>query len=336
MSALNPPTGASRLKPPSIVYRPPGYDAARLNQQSLDAAELANEPAPKPTARKAKAKTGRDPAPSRLRYRYQRLMLTPLFRKALRYGLPAGLVLLLGGLWWGEDSNRAMITDKYQNMRSAIRARPEFRVQQLDVSGADTVLTGAVASLLNIDFPISSFDLDLAQMRASITELTAVRDAVLRVRPGGTLDIRIVQRAPVAVWRHTDGLRLIDEEGVMTGMITSRAARPDLPLIAGDGARAATDEAMALFAAAAPIAPHVRGLVRMGERRWDMILEGGQRILLPAIGAEAALNRVLALDAAQGMFKLDITVIDMRNAARPIVRLSPYSSDAVQGAVVHQ
>ncbi|MEQ8256181.1 MAG: cell division protein FtsQ, partial [Roseovarius confluentis] len=29
-----------------------------------------------------------DPAPSRWSYRYQRLMLTPLFRKLLRVGVP--------------------------------------------------------------------------------------------------------------------------------------------------------------------------------------------------------------------------------------------------------
>jgi len=42
----------------------------------------------------------RDPAPSRWGYRYQRLMLTPGFRKMVRVGLP---VLVIGGLvaGWG-------------------------------------------------------------------------------------------------------------------------------------------------------------------------------------------------------------------------------------------
>ena len=39
----------------------------------------------------------RDPAPSRWAYRMNRLWLTPLFRAALRVGLPAFLVIFIAG-----------------------------------------------------------------------------------------------------------------------------------------------------------------------------------------------------------------------------------------------
>jgi cell division protein FtsQ len=156
-----------------------------------------------------------------------------------------------------------------------------------------------------------------------VTALTAVRSAELRVHPGGKLEIAVVQRVPVAVWRYADGLRLIDAEGVMTGMIVERADRSDLPLIAGDGAKDAIDEALALFAAAEPIAPRIRGLVRMGERRWDMVLDSDTRILLPTQGAVPALERVLALQQAQHMLDRDIAVVDMRLRDRPTIRLNP-------------
>jgi cell division protein FtsQ len=109
----------------------------------------------------------------------------------------------------------------------------------------------------------------------------------------------------------------------MTGMIAERVDRSDLPLIAGDGAKDAIDEALALFAAAAPIAPRVRGLVRMGERRWDMVLEEDARILLPAQGAVAGLERVIALHQAQEMLDRDIAIVDMRLGVRPTLRLNP-------------
>ena len=40
-----------------------------------------------------------------------------------------------------------------------------------------------------------------------------------------------------------------------------------------DGADLAAGEALEIFAAAQSILPRVRGLVRMGERRWDIVLE---------------------------------------------------------------
>ena len=60
----------------------------------------------------------------------------------------------------------------------------------------------------------------------------------------------------------------------------------------------------------------------MGERRWDMVLDRDQRILLPENGAEAALHRVVALDEAQDLLARDVSVVDMRLAQRTTIRLN--------------
>ena len=272
----------------------------------------------------------RDPAPSRLRYRYQRLMLTPLFRQTVRVGLPAFALVLAGGIWMGDEANRTALADWAAGLRESVEHRPEFMVRRLDVQGADLALARAISEAMDLEFPVSSFDLDLDALKVAVTDLTAVKSAVVRVRAGGTLRIDVVQREPVAIWRHTDGLRLLDAEGVMTGMIPERSDRADLPLIAGDGARRASAEAMALFAASAPISDRVRGLVRMGERRWDVILEGGQRILLPEDGAVPALERVIALHEAQNLLGLDITTVDLRNPQRVTVRGGMMAVDMIR------
>lgn len=264
----------------------------------------------------------RDPAPTLWSYRYQRLMLTPGYRRLVRVGLPAAAVLLVAGAWFASPGNRAMLAAQVEAVKDAIQERPEFMIQDIEVAGADRALTVAILGIAEFDVPVSSFDIDLEALRARVTELTAVRSAEVGVEPGGVLRIAVEQREPVAVWRYADGLRLIDAEGVMTGMIASRSDRADLPLIAGDGARDAIDEALALFAAAEPVKDRVRGLVRMGERRWDMVLDGDLRILLPAQGAVASLERVLALHDAQELLDRDLAVVDMRLGQRPTLRLN--------------
>jgi cell division protein FtsQ len=67
----------------------------------------------------------------------------------------------------------------------------------------------------------------------------------------------------------------------------------------------------------------VRGLVRVGERRWDLVLDRGQRIMLPAERPRRALDRVLAMDGAQDLLARDVTAVDMRLAGRPTLRLAP-------------
>ena len=51
----------------------------------------------------------RDPAPSLWSYRYQRLMLTPFYRRLVRLGLPAALVVLVALLWLSSAANRATV-----------------------------------------------------------------------------------------------------------------------------------------------------------------------------------------------------------------------------------
>jgi cell division protein FtsQ len=272
----------------------------------------------------------RDPAPSVWAYRYQRLMLTPFYRRLVKVGLPVGAVLVVTLLWLASESHRALVAAKWEAMMDSVRERPEFMVTAMQITGADRALTAAINEVARVEVPVSSFDLDVDELRRKVTDLTAVRSAQVKVNPGGTLEIAVVQRVPVAVWRYADGLRLIDGEGAMTGMIAERAARSDLPLIAGDGAKDAIDEALRLFSAAAPIAPRVRGLVRMGQRRWDMVLDNDLRILLPTERPVEALERVIALHQAQEMLDRDIAVVDMRLGDRPTLRMNPVAAAAVR------
>ncbi|MCB1342496.1 MAG: cell division protein FtsQ, partial [Pseudooceanicola sp.] len=97
---------------------------------------------------------------------------------------------------------------------------------------------------------------------------------------------------------------------------------PDLPLIAGEGADARVAEALELVQAAKPLGGRLRGLVHVGERRWDVVLDREQRIQLPTDQPVAALERVIALDQAQDMLGRDVSVVDMRIEARPTLRMT--------------
>lgn len=265
----------------------------------------------------------RDPAPPRWRYRLERLMLTPLFWRLLRTGLPLGLVLGLVGAQAADPETRAAVADRVAAIREQISQRPEFQVAAMAVEGADADLAKTLREVLALDFPVSSFELDLAALRELVAAVPAVESASLRIRSGNILEVNVVQRLPVAIWRASDGLKLIDARGAFAGPVGSRAERPDLPLVVGDGARSHVGEALRLMEVAQPLGPRVRALVRMGERRWDLMLDRGQRVLLPAGAPVRALERVLVLDDSQDLLARDITVVDMRNPARPVVRLNP-------------
>jgi cell division protein FtsQ len=272
----------------------------------------------------------RDPAPSRLAYRVNRWLLTPMFRQFLFIGLPVALVTGMMTAWLGDPARRAAIADGFAEMRRSVEQRPEFMVKMMAIDGATDDVAQHIREIVPVDFPISSFELDLAAVRGQIRTLDAVAQVDVRVRSGGVLQVDVVERVPAVVWRAPEGLALLDLDGRRVAALAARMDRADLPLVAGTGADRAVPEALRLIAAAGPVKDRLRGLLRVGERRWDVVLDRDQRILLPELGAVEALEQVLALDEARDLLGRNVTVVDMRLPHRPTLRLAAHAVEELR------
>ncbi len=268
-----------------------------------------------------------DPAPTRLKYRLERLWLTPSFRRFIRTGLPLMLVTTAAlGLATDVDV-RHWVVAKSGEVRAAVAARPELTISRIEIRGASSDLAARVAAVLAMELPVSALDLDLHDLRDQVVALEPVLTARVRVAEANTLAVQVVERVPVAIWRMPDGLSLVDGTGARVDTIAARADRADLPVMAGSGAEDAVEEGLAILRIAKPLAQRVRGLVRIGERRWDLVLDRDQVIQLPEDRPAAALMRVLGLDDAKQLLERDLVVVDLRDGARPVVRLSAPALD---------
>lgn len=267
-----------------------------------------------------------DPAPSRLSYRIQRLWLTPFCRWFLRIGLPVLVVIGAIAGYFADEARRTALVDQAADLRRQIETRPEFMVNRMSIDGASDGLREDIAEIFPYDLPASSFDLDLPAIRAQLETLPPVAQAAVRIRQGGVLAVEVTERVPVALWRTRDGIRVLDIEGVTIDTLTSRAARPSLPVVTGAGADAHVAAALDILDAARPLDMDIRGLVRVGQRRWDVVLRDGKRILLPETSPVRALERVIVLNKAHDMLDRDLVAVDMRIGERPTVRLSDYAT----------
>ena len=194
-------------------------------------------------------------------------------------------------------------------------------IDLMSISGASDDVAQDIREVLNIDFPISSFDLDSAQMRETILGLDPVKEARVNVHWGEMVQIEIEERRPAIIWRRREALELLDESGAYVRTASSRLDYPQLNLIAGAGADQHVAQALALFAAARPLAERLRGMVYVGQRRWDVALDRDQRLMLPERDPVQALERIIGLDQAQDLLARDIEVVDMRLESRMTLRL---------------
>ena len=272
----------------------------------------------------------RSPGPSRIAYRLSRIWNKTWVRRTA-VGLPLALTALLAVRMAQDPAVRAFAEEQRRALIAALSQRPEFAIRGYRVSGASDALTRAIGEVVDLPPGASSLTLDVAAIQARIATMGAIRAARVKLGPDGLLLISVDERLPEALWRDLEGrLWLADRQGVVIGPAGPRAGHPSLPVVIGPGAQSAMAEALALFRAVPELHPRLRAFVRIGERRWDVVLDRDLRIMLPEQGAEAALARVMALHYGEELLDRDLAVIDMRLGARPTLRLTPEAMDVLR------
>ncbi len=271
-------------------------------------------------------KPPRDYAPTRTGFRFRRLLRDKAFQKFATVWLP--LALVIAGIGWvaGQPDLRAAALTRFDQMKKDALGRPEFAITKLDIEGASPPVRAVLRRQLGHSLDGSSLTFDVERARRRAEALGWVRSAQARLEAPRALSVSVILRTPAIIWRRGETLTLLDRSGAPIQRLKSRTAYPGLPLIAGRGANSPTAvaEAMAIFRAAGALGPRMRGLVRIGERRWNAVLNDGPVVMLPANDALDSLAYVKALEQTpEKPLTKDVTAIDLRIKGRPTLRLGP-------------
>jgi len=269
----------------------------------------------------APKKVKADPSPSKLNYRLERLWLTRWFRDLVKIWLPLFVLIVAGYTAYTSPTFSAWASKQYQDVRTMVAARPELKIERISIPVGSPDLQRQILGVVDLSLPVSAIDVDLAEMRDLVLGLNAVKAASVRFKAEGVLEVAIVERMPSMVWRDQNRIYLLDESGVLVAEVPRRSVRSDLPLVVGMGAERAVLEAREIFSVLAPVEGQVLGLVRMGERRWDVVFEN-VAVMLPAEGAADAMRSVMQMQARDDILERDVSIIDLRDPSRPVLRLN--------------
>jgi len=164
---------------------------------------------------------------------------------------------------------------------------------------------------------------DLEGTRAELMKLGWIADARVSRRLPDTLVVDIVERTPTAIWQYQHRLALIDKDGVVIGPVDD-TAMPDLPVVVGPGANRRAAELAALMSTAPTLKPLVTAATWQGDRRWDIIFQSGEKLMLPEGRDEAvkALTFFAREDRRAGLLGKGLVSIDMRDPSRVVARMS--------------
>ena len=271
-----------------------------------------------------------DPAPSRVAYRIMRLLLIPRLRLIFTLGFPSLLIFCATlGLFININVWENISAIK-KDLKLAFVERPEFMIKVASIDGSSDELANEIREILPLDFPVSYFDLDIKYLHKIVNEIPAVASAAIKISAGGVMQINVAEKSPSFIWRKDNIMSVIDETGSFIRIANSRVDYPKLPLVVGETADLAVSEISSLMQANEYFKDHVRAFIRVGERRWDLILENNVRIMLPQREFLAAFDRLMLMNEAGSLLSGRLSNIDMRLVVRPTVRVDTVSVDPLK------
>lgn len=268
------------------------------------------KPRPKGEGRGARPpKTARKAAARTLFLRKRMLM------RIAGWGL--GAVAIVGAVALGYDQLRDF---RSRVLVAGISHALDLRVAEITVEGRDRTAPRDMAGALALYRGTPALLVDLNAMRTRIEALPWVRSAAVARRFPDRIHITVVERRPVARWSGGGIIHLIDADGTpFAPRDTETFAH--LPLIEGQGARAAAASLAAMLAETPTLAGRVRSAERMGDRRWDIQFQGGLVLRLPDRGARKAWRRFAAMSAERDLLADDVMAVDLRFPDRVVLRM---------------
>lgn len=276
----------------------------------------------------------RDPAPSRLGYKFSRWMLSPFIKKSVFFGMPLIILLLPVFIFLKDQNNKNLVEEIVLDFYRKVIERPEFMLSALSIQGSSDSLNAEIREILGLNFPISSFDLDLADLRNRVLSLPPVETAEVRLEGGSILHVKVKEKVPALLLKDDTGIHVLNKNGDYIRPLLSTEYGSKLPVITGEGAQKAAAEAFILFSALHDKLDEVRGLVLVGGRRWNIVLKSGQVIMLPEKKSEQAVQKILILDKAEKILSRDIAVFDFRLPYRITLRFPENKDGQINSKVI--
>ncbi|GAA4662768.1 cell division protein FtsQ/DivIB [Bartonella pachyuromydis] len=210
-----------------------------------------------------------------------------------------------------------------------------FFVADVDISGNKRLVKQEVLKILELEPAQSIFAFNVDRARSLLEQQAWVQSANIQKIYPNRIRISIVEREPYAIWQHDGMMDVVDKTGRVIVPFKGGNVR-NLPLVVGQGAQNSAKMFLQALSVYPEVYSHVRAFVRVGDRRWDLVLDNGVRVMLPEKGALERLSSLVQTGIIQDLFSRDVFKIDLRLSDRITVSLSDEALERRRAAVVEE
>ncbi len=246
----------------------------------------------------------------------------PRWRKPVLWAAAAlAIVGTLGGAGWYAVASGRVAAAERRLVALAVRSSPRLGlvVSEVLIEGREHTSRPEVMRVLESSLGRSILTVDLDAIRINLEELPWVRAATVSRELPDTVFVRLEERRPLALWQDGLRIRLVDQAGEAL-TVDDLSPYRNLPLLSGEDAPRAAPGLLAMVATEPDLARHVTAASFVGDRRWNIYLDGRIEVRLPDDGAELAWHRLAVAQQTSDILDRDIDAVDLRNPEWLVVR----------------
>ena len=242
-------------------------------------------------------------------------------RRALRLGMGiAGVLAVVAPVYWSITSGALMaaVESTHRGLLN-LTAESGLALQEVQVQGRGETATTDILTAVraNRGDPILGIDIDAVRQR--LEDLPWIVSASVERRFPDKLIVSVTEAEPMALWQRNQKLFLVSQNGdvIETANLTKYAK---LLIIVGDDAPKKAQDLFGILAAEPDLRDHVTAAVLVGKRRWNIRMDSDVDVKLPEEGAADAWRRFADLNRKNDLLDKDITIVDLRQPDRVVVR----------------
>ena len=242
-------------------------------------------------------------------------------RRIMRWATAsAAVVAVVAPVYWAISSGWIVETvDAAHQGLLQTTAASGFALREVRVEGRGETAVADILSAVraNRGDPILGIDIDAVRQR--LEDLPWIETASVERRFPDQLIVAVTEREPMALWQRNQKLFLVSRDGsVIETANLGKYAK--LLIIVGDEAPKKAQDLFDILAQEPDLRTHVTAAVLVGKRRWNIRMDNDVDVKLPEDGALEAWRHFADLNRQDNLLDKDVTVVDLRQADRVVVR----------------
>ncbi len=196
-----------------------------------------------------------------------------------------------------------------------------FYVNNVLITGRIRTPSSDIANALHLTKEMPMTQVDLRQAFNKLSQLPWIKTVQIHRQLPNLIHLRIVEKTPIALWQKNGKYHPIDSEGHL--IATSFKGLEYLVILVGDNAPEYAPELVNEISKYPELARRTMSAIRIGNRRWNLILDNvqnGLTIELPEEGLAYALQRLDVLHQKHQILNRQLSLIDLRLPNKLIVQ----------------